>query len=136
MCHWTDCPGKADVAIQETQPQRKLDLPLTADQPHPTGSGCFAFASKVELAKFAEGLIPPDTAKTRSWALNNFQQWMSNRNQYNPANPIQDDIFTCTDPQTLNNTFSKFIVETRKSNGELDPLQTLHQFLCGVLRHA
>ena len=56
----------------------------------------------------------------------------------NPANPIRDsNIFTCTDPQTLNSTLSKFIVETRKSNGpgELYPSQTLHQLLCGVLRH-
>ena len=123
MCYWTDCPGKADVAIQEPHPQHQLDLPLTtnADQPHPTGSidsGRSALASEVELAKFAEGLIPPNTAKT-SWTLNNFQQWMSNRNRCNPANPIRDNIFTCTDPQTLNNTLSKLIAETRKSNGEL-----------------
>ena len=72
---------------------------------------------------------------TTSWALNNFQQWMSNRNRCSPANPIQDDIFTCTDQQTLNNTLSKFVVETRKSNGDLYPPQTLHQLLCGVLRH-
>ena len=90
-------------------------------------------SSDVELAKLAEGLILPNTAKT-SWTLNNFQQLMSNMNMCNPANPIRD-IFTCSDPQTLNSTLSKFIVEIRKSNGQLYPPQTLHQLLCGVLRH-
>ena len=55
-CSWINCPENTDMAIREPHPQCQLD----ADQPHPTGSGCFALASEAELAKLAEGLIPPN----------------------------------------------------------------------------
>ena len=142
MCSWTGCPsGNADMATLEPHPQNEQLQPPTstiseAEQPHPAKSTRFALASEKELAKLAEGLVPLNTAKTTNWALNNFEQRKSNRNQCNPTEgPIQDDIFTCIDPQTLNNTLSKFVVETRKANGELYPPHTLHQLLCGVLRH-
>ena len=40
-----------------------------------------------------------------------------------------------TDANILNTHLSRFVVETRKSNGEAYPPATLHQLLCGVLRH-
>ena len=39
------------------------------------------------------------------------------------------------DPELLNHHLSKFIVETRKANGEPYPPASLHQLLCGLLRH-
>ena len=62
------------------------------------------------------------------WALKNFQDWMTNRNLQNPADPVPSDILECYDPV-------KFVVETRKSTGEHYPPATLHQLLCGILRH-
>ena len=35
----------------------------------------------------------------------------------------------------LNNHLSKFAVEARKANGEVYPPATIHQLLCGLLRH-
>ena len=152
MCSWVDCPGNADVANLEPHPELELSvspLPTTSaaatasaiDQPHPPSfSGCntserFAFATDEELAKLAEGVVPANTAKITNWALKNFQLWMTNRNISHPNDLIPSDIFQCTDTQTLSKYLSRFVVETRKSNGELYPPATLHQLLCGILRH-
>ena len=40
-----------------------------------------------------------------------------------------------TDANVLNTHLSRFVTETRKSNGEPYPPATLHQLLYGVLRH-
>ena len=126
MCSWVDCPGNADVANLEPHPELELStvspLPPTSaaatasaysaiDQPHaPLLSGCntserFVFATDEELAKLAEGVVPPNTAKITNWALKNFQLWMTNRNISHPNDLIPSDIFQCTDTQTLANTF-------------------------------
>ena len=154
MCSWTCCPGNADVETpelylptstskphlstsSESQPllphPSSVSLPL---QPHPSSaSGRFIRVTDQELSKLAEGLVPQNTAKMTSWALKNFQEWMSNSNVCNPSDPVPEDFLQCTDPVTLNKHLSKFIVETRKSSGELYPPVTLHQLLCGILRY-
>ena len=154
MCSWTCCPGNADVETpephlptstskphlstpSESQPllphPSSVSLPL---QPHPSSaSGRFKRVTDQELSKLAEGLVPQNTAKMTSWAQKNFQKWMSNSNVCNPSDPVPEDFLQCTDPVTLNKHLSKFIVETRKSSGELYPPVTLHQLLCGILRY-
>ena len=143
MCSWTGCPGNADMATFEPHPEsapsllptNDADATLNANEPHPPSTGRFALVSDQEIAKLSEGLVPQNTAKMNSWALKNFHDWMKNRNQCNPTDPVPDDILQCIDPVVLNNQFSKFVVETRKSTGEHYPPATLHQLLCGILRH-
>ena len=128
MCSWTDCPGNADA---EPLPEREL-LPSTI-RPQPTAR--FALASDQELDKLAEGLVPENTAKITNWALKNFKQWMPVRNECCPTDPVPDDFFLSADPRAINNHLSRFVVETRKSNGDHYPPATLHQLLCGILWH-
>ena len=143
MCSWTGCLGNADMATFESHPESAPSLlptndakaTLNANEPHPSSTGRFALVSDQEIAKLSEGLVPQNTAKMNSWALKNFHDWMKNRNQCNPTNPVPDDILQCVDPVVLNNQLSKFVVETRKSTGEHYPPVTLHQLLCGILRH-
>ena len=142
MCSWTGCPGNADLAIPASQPlpesEHDLSLrpPPCANEPHPSvSSSRFAFASEEELSKLAEGITPANTSKATAWAINNFQQWMASRNSLHPSDPVPDDILQCTDPELLNNHLSKYVVETRKSNGDLYPPATIHQLLCSILRH-
>ena len=72
-------------------------------QPHPSSaSGRFKRVTDQELSKLAEGLVPQNTAKMTSWALKNFQKWMSNSNVCNPSDPVPEDFLQCTDPVTLN----------------------------------
>ena len=106
MCSWTDCSGNADVAINYPEPHPEPEpLPLpsteTSNEPHPT-SGCFAIASEQELAKLAEGLVPLNTSKTTKWAINNFQEWMTNQNQVHPYRPSTwryFSVYRSTGPQ-------------------------------------
>ena len=141
MCSWTGSPGNADMATESmpwSLPEHDLSLrsPSCSNEPHlSTSSSRFAFASKKEMSKSAEGITPANTAKTTAWALNNFQRWMASRNSLTPSDPVPDDILQCTNPQLLNNHLSKYVVETRKSNGDFYPPSTIHQLLCSILRH-
>ena len=138
MCSWTNCPGNADSVNFEPHPisSGSKPLPLTSCKLQPASRlERFAVVTDQELAKLAEGLTPLNTAKTTSWALKNFQQWKTISNQSHPTDQVPDDIFITTNPQILNNHLSRFIVETRKANGDLYPPSTLHQLLCGILRH-
>ena len=102
---------------------------------HPHLNVLHSPVSDEELAKLAEWLVPENTSKTTYWALKHFNQWMATRNQSCPNDPVLDDFLLTTDPQTLNIHLARFIVETRKSNGDLYPPATLHQLFCGILRH-
>ena len=110
MCSWTGCPGNADVVVSGPHlPDDTGSVPL---QPHPSSasanlphsssaSGRFKLVSDQELSKLADGLVPQNTAKMTGWALKNFQEWMANRSNCNPSDPVPDDILQCTDPVTL-----------------------------------
>ena len=132
MCSWTSCRGNADLALPASQPlpESEHDLPLRpppcANEPHPlVSSSCFAFTSE-ELSKLAEGITPANTSKATAWTINYFQQWMASRNSLHPSDLVPDDILQCTDPELLNNYLSKYVVKTRKSNGDLYPPATIH----------
>ena len=63
------------------------------------------------------------------------QAWKEARNEKYPENLVPEDLFSCSDPATLNTQLSRFVAETRKANGEPYPPKTVHQLLCGILRH-
>ena len=131
--------------VLSVNPPRPASLPIpsappiatTATSPtssfQTTTSTRFKFA-KEELSELAKGLVPENTSKSIKWALNNFEAWMKARNTNYPDDPVPDNILLCSDPELLNLHLSKFIIETRKANGEVYPPSTLHQLLCGILR--
>ena len=142
LCEWTDCPG----ALQLDNTPRPTNLLVSAppSQSPPVASHSslsvqpestrFKFATEEELSTFAKGLVPENTTRSTKWALNTFSAWIRERNTRYPADPVPDDILVCSEPEIINLHLSRFIVETRKSNGEIYPPSTLHQLLCGILR--
>ena len=85
---WYGCPGNADMSTSRPHPEREpllhpsgpsTSTAINASEPLPVGH--FAFVSDQEIAKLSEGLVPQNTAKITIWALKNFQDWMTNRNQ-------------------------------------------------------
>lgn len=48
---------------------------------------------------------------------------------------VPEDFFECTNKIVLNRILSQFVLETKKTNGEPYPPSTLHQLMCGLLRH-
>ena len=109
--------------------QPHLTSPTSVVQPT---SKRFKFAKEEELSEFAKGLVPENTSKTTKWALNNFEASMKARNASCPDTRVPEDILMCSDPEPLNQHLCRFVIETRKANGEVYPPSTLHQLLCGI----
>jgi hypothetical protein len=130
MCEWTDCPGALVNLPRPASPP----ISTAATSPTSSTSKRFKFTKEEELSEFVKGLIPENTSKSTKWALNNFEAWMKARNTNYPDDPVPDDILLSSDPKVLNLHLSKFIIKTRKANGEEYPPSTLHQLLCGILR--
>ena len=82
-----------------------------------------------ELSQLSKGFTPQNTDRSTRWALTNFKDW-ANERKINP-----ESILLSTDPNVLNKHLARFIVETRKTNGQSYPPSTLHQLLCGLLRY-
>ena len=136
MFEWTDCPHvllnlpcPADPPISTT-PNHSTS-PTSSIQPD---SKCFKFAKEEELSEIAKGLVPENTNNSTKWALNNFDAWTKARNASYPDSPVPEDILMSSNPELLNLHLSRFVIETRKANGEMYPPSTLHQLLCGILR--
>ena len=85
----------------ELSPLSSSSVNANVDEPLPSSSGRFALGSDDEIAQLAKGLVPQNTAKMTSWALKSFYEWKTNRNKHNPADPVPDDIFNCSDPGIL-----------------------------------
>ena len=137
MCDWTDCPGQeaSGTDANMTTPNPQSNRASTSGGARTNCERFSNFVDDDELAALSKGVVPAGTDKCTRWALANFAAWKKARNEKHPEDPVPEDIFTCNDPATLNTHFSRFVVETRKSNGDFYPPKTLHQLLCGLLRH-
>ena len=133
MCEWTGCEGAQGVNI-EPRPQLLQSEPLL-----PATSASknqrFDFASDQQLSELSKGLIPANTSKSTKWAIKTFELWSEARNKSRPQDPVPAHLLTCNDPVLLSKHLSRFAVEIRKANGDPYPPATIHQLLCGLLRH-
>ena len=93
------------------------------------------FVSNHQLAALSKGVTPANTDNSTRWALSNSESWKQARNKKYPDDLIPEDLLTSNHPTLLNRHLSRFVLETRKSNGECDLPKTLHPLLCGILRH-
>lgn len=85
--------------------------------------------------KHSRYLKPVNTDRSTKWALKVFKLWCKERNQRFPEDAVPGDFFATTDPSVINKHLSRFAVETRKTDGSKYRPATIHQLLCGVLRH-
>ncbi len=101
-----------------------------------TSSTCFAtFINDEQLAALSKGVTPATMDRSTKWALSNLEAWKEARNQKHPEDLLPEDLVMSNDPATINLHLSRFVLETRKFSGEYYPPTTLHQLLCGILRH-
>ena len=138
MCDWTDCPGaRGNSALEGSSSSysnsgsRSSDSTASVRAP-PRFS---EFVSDDELSTLSKGLVPANTSRNTKWALKTFEEWRNARNLNFPQDPVPDNLFMCTDPAVLSVNLSRFSVEARKSSGEHYPPSSIHQLLCGLLRH-
>ena len=96
----------------------------------------FASSSADQYMQLAKGYVPKNTNKCTTWALNNFQEWSKHRNMRFKDEQCPDDLLTKTpyDPKQLCHWLSRYMAETRQTNGAKYPATTLYQLLCGLNR--
>ena len=111
--------------------RKEADIVLTQKEP----DSRFCFVSDKEIEQFSKGIKVPNTVKQTTWELNNFEEWnkANERNSFNVV--IPDDFYKCTDKTVISNILSRFVLETRKENGERYTPKTIHSLLSGLLRH-
>ena len=124
----------ADI-IPIPNPQESIPLNLSTPNMQPAGGTRFKFTSEEEYERLAKGVIPQNTSRSTKWALKTFDVWLNARNQDRGVESVPADLLTDPNIDQLNKYLSQFVVEARKSNGENYPPATLHQILCGIMRH-
>lgn len=104
--------------------KRRLSLSLRKNR--------FKKVSEDEVSEAEKGFIPNNTRHCNSWALNNFTSWLGSLEE-KVDNP--DTVLLTDDPKVLCSYLCRFVMETRKENGEKYPPRTLFQLLSGLLRY-
>ena len=137
MSDWTDSDSEKEN--DDFQPPKKhLKLPASVK-----GNQRFTeMVSSEELESISKGFVPKNTEKNTKWAISTFKQWIVSRNQRSAVGETIDiDILSkpvdknseCTE---LCRVLCFFVVEARKTNGELYPPKTVFHLLSGLLRYA
>ena len=157
LCEWYDCPGAARAG-EMTAPTPRPNNPPNSAPPSLTGTLALeatasskaaetttglppsherfsSFVDDDQLAVLSKGMTPANTSKSTKWALANFDAWRQARNKRYPEDKVPDNLLTSNDPAVLTLHLSRYALETRKENGEPYPPKTIHQLLCGLLRH-
>ena len=134
MCEWTGCPGAAGNSTPAVISAQN-ELASCSSGTTPTNERFSEFISDQELSELGRGLIPANTTKSTKWALKTFELWKNSRNQSFPDDRVPQELFMSTDPSLLSTHLTRFAVEARKANGEHYPPSSIHQLLCGILRH-
>lgn len=93
---------------------------------------CSTFVND-KLAALLKDVVSSECTR---WALTNFAARKKARNEKHPMTQFQrTSSLAVTQLHSTSTCISWFMLEICKSNGDFCPLNTLNQFLCGVLRH-
>jgi hypothetical protein len=87
-----------------------------------------------ELIEASRGVIPKNTKRRNNWASKNFLDWLKNRNEKVPNDPVPEDLFNCQDPAVVNKWLCRYVLETRQQDGKPYPPKSLYGLLCGIQR--
>ena len=112
--------------------------PLPSNQPHPTSaastSGFQTLTTDKDVEETKKKAIPKNTDKNTSWAMNMWKQWSAHRRQVCASYSDWPTHLMIAVPSELNYWLSKFVLETRKADGEHYPPDTLHVICSGLQR--
>ena len=133
-----DCesPEFLDDSSDEIGPELEAELSrieaaeIAASQP----ATRFYSPSK-SLESYQKGFVPKNTQVNTQWALRNFTEWMRDYNSHHPDDPCCDDILLSSNSSELSYWLQKYVLGTRKQNGERYPPKTIYLLLCGLNRH-
>jgi len=123
--YWTDAPPSPLTL----QPSSSHSSSLTSRRfSNPT--------SDEEINRLHQGGIPISTIRRNSWGKKLFEEWREQRKTRVLENELFADKLNCDlmhmDNEALSYWLSKFIVETRKRNGERYPQNSLVSLIAGI----
>ena len=79
----------------------------------------FELVTEKDVEKSAKGVVPRNTEKNESWALNTFKAWISERNdccnKLSCSELCPEDVLDGGNAELLNKWLSLFVMEVRKS---------------------
>ena len=140
MCEFTGCPFGGHAITKEPSISDKENVdneshfrPTLEEDLIPAPKR-FKFSDESQMKKLAEGLQPKATTDSTKWALKTVEQWSQDRNS-SGCGAVPSTLLITENVSVLSKYLSLFVVEARKKNGEKYPPTTLHQILCGILRH-
>lgn len=108
---------------------------------HPTSASTASSArfktlvSDIDLEVAKKSAVPYNTNKNTSWAVNIWKQWSANRLQVCTSYSDWPTLLLIAQPPELNYWLSKFVLETKKANGEFYPPDTLYIICSGLQRY-
>jgi hypothetical protein len=91
--------------------------------------------SDAEVEQAKASAVPSNTRKNTSWSVNIWKEWSQHRRQTCSSITEWPVHLFIAQPQELNHWLSKFVLETRKANGEPYPPDTLYGICSGLLRY-
>ena len=89
----------------------------------------FDLVTDTDVQEAEKGVVPNNT----NWAIQNFTDWMENRNSLCSDDPIPSDVLSTTDPELLSKWLRISVLETRQKSGKPYPPK-LYNILCGIYR--
>ena len=90
---------------------------------------------KKDLESYQKGYIPKNNSINTFWVTRNFKDWVVAYNSHHPESPCPEDILLTDNAKDISFWLQKFIMGTRKKNGEKYPPKTLYFILCGLNRY-
>jgi len=136
MCEFNGCPAwPSNQEAPPTIPANEPHLPDNEVHPPATSGERFKFSDEAQMKELAEGVQPQNTTNSTKWALKTYEQWCASRNSHTELEPVPSNLLSSEDSAELCKYLALFVVEARKKNGANYPPATLHQILCGILRH-
>ena len=126
-------------ASQQPLPSSSQPVPPVepvATEPSSADSSRFALTSDTQLEEAKVAAISKNTAKSTLWCVNVWKEWSQYRQSLHPGAYSEWPIHLyLADNQQLDYWLSKFVLETRKRNGDHYPPKTLYAICCGLQRY-
>ena len=93
--------------------------------------------SEEKMIDFAKGKKCVNTDRSTNWAIGVFKEWMKQRNESCPNDLCPEDFLAkhCDDVVQLQKWLCRFVIETRRQDGEPYPPSFLQNLLSGVLTY-
>ena len=90
---------------------------------------------KKDLETYQQRYCPENTKINTRWAVKNFEDWAASHNQRHSDNLCPHGVLLSDNAEELSMWLQRYVLGTRKTNGDKYPPRTLHLLLSGLQRY-